>query len=265
MTSNKRLDLRGFKIPLGKLAPQETFRTRAGDTLSYRFYPAWCDDLIVLYHGVGGDSRYMCVLASALAASGVANVVTPDLRCHGASLSLSDKIPANQLEVDLEELLIHIKMQRAVSRVTLAGHSMGGGFVLRMAVSPLRTQFAKFVALAPRLPESLQAFYEDRGGWITPDADGGFTVNMDPAFRSGQEKLHYSGEYLAAVAPPENVMELLKTLHPPLAVVTGAEDEVDIPERHVELFTAAGIPVQIVPGLNHLTLVSKPDAYLSRF
>ncbi|WP_413944403.1 alpha/beta fold hydrolase [Bdellovibrio sp. HCB-162] len=261
----KNLDLRSFKIPLGKLAPQESFRTRQGDLLSYRLYPAWCDDLIVLYHGVGGDSRYMCVLASAIASAGIANVVTPDLRCHGVSLALSDKISPSQLEIDLEELLIHIKMQRAVSRVTLAGHSMGGGFVLRVAVSEVRSQFAKFVALAPRLPTSLNAFYEDYGGWITPEADGGFGVNMADVFKSGQEKLHYSPEYVAAVSAPDDVLIRLEKLKPNLSVVIGAEDEVDIPSRYAELFSSINVPVQVVEGLNHLTLVSKPDAYLSRF
>ncbi|KHD87523.1 MAG: lysophospholipase [Bdellovibrio sp. ArHS] len=263
--TGRHLDLRSFKIPLGKLAPLETFKTRQGDVLSYRFYPAWCEDLIVLYHGVGSDSRYMCVLASALAKAGYANVVTPDFRCHGASLNSSDRISPNQLDIDLEELLIHIKMQRAVARITLAGHSLGGGFTLRIATSDLRTQFAKFVALAPRLPEHLQAFYPGHGGWISVREDGGFVVNMPEALRSGQEKLTYSKEFLVAASPSEDVLEKLKTLAPPLKVFTGAEDEVDIPDRHSELFTKARIPVEILPELNHLTIVSKPDSYLSRF
>lgn len=265
MSDGKNLDLRSFKIPLGKIAPQESFRTRQGDVLSYRLYPAWSEDLVVLYHGVGGDSRYMCVLASALATAGIATVVTPDFRCHGISASLSDLISPSQLEIDLEELLIHIKMQRAVSRVTLAGHSMGGGFVLRVATSDLRSQFNKFVALAPRLPASLQAFYPNYGGWITPDDHGGFSVNMAEMFRRGDEKLHYSAEYLAAVSAPENVLDLLTAYKSPLTVITGGEDEVDVPARHQEIFSALGVPVFIMPGLTHLTLVSKPDAYLSRF
>ncbi|WP_374079252.1 alpha/beta hydrolase [Bdellovibrio bacteriovorus] len=263
--SEKKLDLRSFKIPLGKLAPQESFRTRQGDLLSYRLYPAWSEDLIVLYHGVGSDSRYMCVLASALASAGIGTVVTPDLRCHGVSLPLSDKISPSQLEIDLEELLIHIKMQRAVSRVTLAGHSMGGGFILRVAVSDMRSQFTKFVALAPRLPASLKAFSNDFGGWITPDAEGGFSVNMPEAYRTGQEKLHYSAEYLEAVSAPEDLLERLQTLKPSLSIVMGANDEVDIPSRHQEIFSSIGVPIQLIEGLNHLTIVSKTDAYLSRF
>lgn len=263
--TDKVLDLRSFKIPLGKLAPQQSFRTRQGDLLSYRIYPAWCDDLIILYHGVGSDSRYMCVLASALAEAGIATVVTPDFRCHGVSLKLSDKISPSQLEIDLEELIIHIRIQRAVSRITLAGHSMGGGFVMRIAVSDLRGTFAKFVALAPKLPVSLNAYSENLGGWITPDSVGGFSVNMPELFKTGQEKLHYSADFVRAVSPPENVLEKLASLKPPLIVLTGADDEVDIPSRHKELFSSIDVPIDILPGLNHLTIVSKPESYLSRF
>lgn len=259
-----KLDLRSFKIPLGKLSPMETFKTRQGTSLSYRLYSAWSDNLVILYHGVGGDSRYMCVLASALAAAGIATVVTPDFRGHGGSLGLSDQISPNQLEVDLEELLIHIKMQRSVSRILLAGHSLGGGFTLRVAVSDLRNQFYRFVALAPHLPVSLAAFHDGFGGWITPQ-DEGFHVNMPEIFISGQEKLTYSAEYLRAATAPENILDLLQKFQPPVQVITGAEDEVARASRHQELFSARGIPVEIIPGLNHLSLVAKPDRYLSFF
>ncbi|WII71514.1 alpha/beta hydrolase [Bdellovibrio sp. 22V] len=259
------LDLRSFKIPLGKLAPQESFRTRQGDVLSYRLYPAWSEDLIILYHGVGSDSRYMCVLASALAAAGLGTVVTPDFRGHGISLPLSDKIKPAQLEIDLEELIIHLRMQRAVSRITLAGHSLGGGFVLRVAVSDIRTQFANFVALAPHLPLSFHSFQEGFGGWISLTEEGGFRVNMPENFRSGQEKLSYSPEFLAAVQAPEDLVARLQSLRPALKVLTGTDEEVARPEVHRQIFTEAGVPVEILPGLNHLTLVSKPDAVVSRF
>lgn len=257
MTMGRTLDLRSFKIPLGKLAPQESFRTRQGDVLSFRVYPAWSEDLIVLYHGVGSDSRYLCVLASALAEAGAGTVVTPDFRCHGLSLGASDQISSSQLEIDLEELLIHIKMRRAVSRVILVGHSLGGGFALRVAVSDLRAQFAAFVALAPYLPPSLGAFQEGFGGWITPNAEGGFTVNMPEAFRSGQEKLQYSAAFLQAATPPTDLFEKLRGTKQPVSCLTGALDEVAVPERQKELFAAAGLSAFIIDGLNHLSLVAK--------
>ncbi|ASD64179.1 alpha/beta hydrolase [Bdellovibrio bacteriovorus] len=262
--AGKTLDLKSFKIPLGKLSPLETFRTRQGDVLSYRIYPAWSDNLIVLYHGVGSDSRYMCVLATAMAQAGLGTVVTPDLRGHGASLKAADPHSQHQFEIDLEELIIHIKMTRAVSRVILAGHSLGGGFVLRVAVSDIRRQFAQFLAISPYLPPGLHVFHDDFGGWISPDGNGGFKVNLPVEFVSGQEKLTYSAAYLAAVTPSDKIMADIQKLHPPVHVVVGEQDELIIPQRQEQLFTEAGANIRVVQGLNHLTIVSKPDVWLQQ-
>ena len=262
MNVKKTLDLRQFKIPLGKLSSVEKFKTRSGDVLSYRSYSAWSENLIILYHGVGGDSRYMCVLASALAAAGLGTVITPDFRGHGASLGSSDDISVHQLEIDLEELLIHVKMTRPAARVFLMGHSLGGGFALRVAVSDLRKQFAGFVALAPYLPLELRAFNDGLEAWLRWNPDGGFSVQMEDAFKTGSEKLSYSGAYLAAVAPPARVLEELKRLAPPVTVIVGSEDEVVSAPCQQQLFDSVGVRVHLIEGLNHLTLVSNPDRIL---
>lgn len=260
-----QFDLRDFKIPVSLLAPMEMFRTRQGDALSYRLYPAWSEDLVILYHGVGGDSRYLCRLATAIAKQGLANVVTPDFRGHGGSLQLSDKISSNQLEIDLEELIIHLKMRLSINRMTLAGHSLGGGFALRVAVSDLRSQFSKFVALAPYLPESFRASKEDFGGWIIPEKDGGFSVNYPEAFRTGEERTHYSSQFVNAAVAPENLISTLQQLRPPVAVMTGANDEVVSSLRHQEIFTGMVSEFVVAKDLNHITLVSKVDQALSLF
>jgi pimeloyl-ACP methyl ester carboxylesterase len=260
-----RFDLRDFKIPVDHLAPQEVFRTRQGDVLSYRHYPAWSEDLVILYHGVGGDSRYLCSLAAAIAKSGSAQVVTPDFRGHGASLQLSDKISPSQLEVDLEELLIHLKMKISARTVTLAGHSLGGGFALRVAVSDVGQQFSKFVAIAPYLPESYQAMREDYGGWILPEAYGAFAVNYPEAFKTGDEKTHYSAEFVKAAVVPEDLIAKLKALGKPVEVLTGIKDEVVLPERHRLLFENIVSKVIIADDRNHITIVSKVEPAVSLF
>lgn len=262
--SKSSLDLSAFKVPLGRLAALEQFQTREGDLLSYRFYPAWSDNLIVLFHGAGGDSRYMCVLASALAEQGIASVVTPDFRGHGASFAASDQITSSQLETDLEELLIHLKMNRAVSQIALAGHSMGGGFVLRLAVSDLRRQFSKFVAIAPLLPETATPNY---GGWITVE-NGGFRVNFPEWMRTGKEKLNYSQAYFAAVSAGISLSQLkeqLLALHPPLIAVVGAYDEVFDASKQQDFFSQVSVPVTVLEKANHLSVVSDVNSYLSLF
>jgi pimeloyl-ACP methyl ester carboxylesterase len=259
-------DLRDFKIPVDRLGPQESFRTRQKDVLSYRFYSARSENLVILYHGVGGDSRYLCVLASAIAKAGIAQVVTPDFRCHGASLGSTDIIPANQLEIDLEELIIHIKMKTSVKSIILSGHSLGGGFALRVAASDIAKQFTKFVAIAPYLPKSFNALTPDLGGWIFMDpSDDGINVNYPEIFKSGEEKTHYSSEFVTAAVVPEDLLFRLREENVPFAVVTGDRDEVVLGARHVEIFEGMASPVVLEPGLNHLTIVSKPSVLLSLY
>ncbi|QDK45033.1 lysophospholipase [Bdellovibrio sp. ZAP7] len=259
-------DLRDFKIPVDRLAPQESFRTRQKDVLSYRFYPTRSEKLVILYHGVGGDSRYLCALASAIAKAGIAQVVTPDFRCHGASLGASDIIPANQLEIDLEELIIHLKMKFSIKKMILSGHSLGGGFTLRVAASDVGRQFSKFVALAPYLPQSFHALTPDLGGWIFMDKDGeGINVNYPEIFKSGEEKTHYSSEFVRAAIVPEDLLFRLHKENVSLSVATGDRDEVVIGARHVEIFEGIASGVVLEKGLNHLTIVSKPSVVLSLY
>ncbi|WP_413578193.1 alpha/beta hydrolase [Bdellovibrio sp. HCB290] len=259
-------DLRDFKIPVDRLAPQEVFRTRQKDLLSYRFYSARSENLVILYHGIGGDSRYLCSLASAIAQAGYAQVVTPDFRCHGASLSNSDNIAGNQLEIDLEELIIHMKMNHPVKSMTLAGHSLGGGFALRVAVSDIARQFKKFVAIAPYLPESFHALTADLGGWISFNPNGsGIQVNYPEAFKTGEEKLTYSASFIQAAVVPEDLLIRLIDGNASLSLITGDQDEVVIALRHREIFEGLANPLIIASGLNHLTVVSKPATALSLF
>ena len=251
------MDLSEFKIPLNRLSSQLTFKTRAGETLSYRLYPQKSTQLLVLFHGAGGNSRYMCVLAHELSKKLNCTVVTPDLRGHGASLGQDKNLAPGQIEQDFEELLIHLRLQLPIQNILLAGHSLGGGFVIRLALSALASQFQSFTALAPRIPARYGAYRNDFGGWIQPAGDG-FKVNMDPKFQTGQEKLEYTGDYLRAVRPPENLFELLQKQKLPLKVFLGAEDQVTDANRQNELFSAAGVETHIIEGLNHLTIVSKP-------
>jgi len=266
MADQDPLGLKSFKIPLGRLAPQMTFQTRAGDSLSYRLYPAWSENLIILYHGIGSDSRYLCVLASALAQAGMGTIVTPDFRCHGASFGTSDNIKVSQLEEDLEELLIHLKMERSVSTVTLAGHSMGGGFALRVAASDLSSHFSQFIALAPYLPEGFQAHRPNYGGWIEiKAADQSIHVNMPEIFQTGHEKLVYSWDYFRAVACSDNLLNDLEPKPVHIELACGDRDEVFDFQRYQQIFAETKVKVHTVTGVNHLTLVTRAAALLSLF
>lgn len=259
-----KLNLRDFKIPLGRIAPQKEFCTQDGVFLSYREYPAATSKkLVVLYHGVGGDSRYMCVLASEIANADIATVVTPDLRGHGVSLKVSDEISSDQLIQDIDDLLTHMRLDKSPSEVILSGHSLGGGLVLKTSVSYLASQFSKYVVMAPRLPKGIEAVSKNRGGWTAVTPEGGLVVNMAPEFVTANVRLKYSAAFISAAVPPDEILETLPKGK--VFVVAGADDEVIDPLGQRSIFTSADVPFRLLEDLNHITVVSRVDSYLDLF
>lgn len=255
------LGLGKFKLPLAKLAPQSRFRTRAGFELSYRLYPSWSENLIVLFHGIGADSRYLAVLAHAIAEAGLATVVTPDLRGHGISSRADDRISPHQLEMDFEELLIHLKSQRAVGRVWLAGHSLGGAFVLRLLSSGAASSYEGGLLIAPYLPPAFGLHRPGYGGWIELD-EGEQSVNVQKPvmFQTDEDKLKYSFAYMEAVSPPPDFLTRLKPAQKILLLI-GEKDQVFISERYSSLFgDSSHFVIEVFQNENHFSILAAPKS-----
>ena len=129
------------------------FQARDGTWLAYRLYPAANgakDSLAILAHGSSASSEEMNAVAKALAQGGVAAVAI-DARGHGASGTRGDIAYIGQLDDDLADLVAELRKSYPPLRLTLIGHSSGGGFVLRIAGGPLVRKFDRFVLLAPFL------------------------------------------------------------------------------------------------------------------
>ncbi|MBX3033220.1 MAG: alpha/beta fold hydrolase [Bdellovibrionaceae bacterium] len=234
-----------LKIPLNRLAPLEKFRTRGGDELQYRMYPCWSRHLLILYHGVGGDSRYWAPLASRLAELGWAQVVTPDLRGHGAPASsgLAPEVKPSQLEEDFDELLIHLKFRHAVEEVALGGHSLGGGLALKILCSPYAAGVRTGLLFAPLLPAGENAA-PGYGGWISREA-GRVSVHMPPAYRMGNEILQYPESFMQSALPAmdwASAWEKRRASQPGmrLHVLMGSQDQVLSAERTAQCFRSQG-------------------------
>ena len=112
----------------------------------------------------------MNAAAKALAQSGVAAVAI-DARGHGASGTRGDIACIGQIDDDLADLVAELRKTYPSSRLTLIGHSAGGGFVLRIAGGPLAEKIDRFVLLAPylgyRAPTNRPN--EGRGKWAEVD------------------------------------------------------------------------------------------------
>lgn len=249
-----------FKIPVQKVAPLAEFRTRRGEPLSYRLYPSWSDNLLLLIHGLAGDSRYLAVLAHAVAAEGLASVVTPDLRGHGVAphsgrASLTSEA---QLEEDMEELLVHVRMKTPASRLVWGGHSLGAGLALRLTLAGSAPWQSGLLMIAPYLPCDDET--DDLGGWLTEEKEF-MRVNMPERFRTGSEVLEYDRSFLEAAIPPKNFADRLKGRGIKTEVVLGAEDRVCRSSRvEKALAGVSGVRVREIPGASHMGIVGTDGA-----
>ena len=257
------------------------FTARDGTMLSYRHYPARgaaTSKIAILVHGSSGSSVAVHALADALAGRGVETYV-PDIRGHGSSGTRGDIAYLGQLEDDLADLVAEIRKSAANTPLTLLGHSAGGGFVLRVASSPIKDQFARTVLLAPYLGYDAPSTRENSGGWASPDI---------PRIM-GLVALHKLGisccdalPTLAFAVPPNSAKILAATYSDrlmrnfatrdyrtdfaavtrPMTLISGADDELMLPDKFADAVhaVAPNVDVKLIDGINHMQIVSAPKA-----
>jgi len=265
-------------ITESELAPLGSYRTRDGDELPVRHYPAESETTLLLVHGSAYHSRYLAPLAQRLARSGAARVYTPDLRGHGQSPERRGDIDSiDQLEDDLADLAAHAREQHPGSRVVVGGHSSGGGLAVRFAGSRHADLADGTLLLAPFLGHDAPTTRENAGGWAHPHLPviiglsilNGFgitalhgvtalTFDMPEPVRDGTETLTYSFRLMTGFAPRDYRQDLSGVSHPVLALI-GSEDEAFLPGQLAPaLSSVTDAEVEIMPGIGHLDLPSAP-------
>lgn len=140
---------------------------RDGHPLQVRRYEGQAPDapLLVLVHGSGWHGLQFDALARGLAAS--ADVVVPDLRGHGIAPGRRGDIDyINQFEDDLADLITATAKQG--QQVVLAGHSSGGGLVVRFAGGKHGDMMDGAVLMAPFLKHDAPTMRPNAGGWSYP-------------------------------------------------------------------------------------------------
>jgi len=269
------------------LPPLSRFTARDGTALAYRAYrppvPAAGAPVAVLIHGSTGSSANMNILANALAARGVP-AYSPDIRGHGASGQRGDIDHIGQLEDDLTDLVAMIHRDYPGAPIVLAGHSSGGGFVLRVAAEPQGRQFSRFVLLAPYLGAGRPTTQPEAGGWSSAyvprivglallNRVGVTALNGLPtvafATSPGRPNQTWSYRLMENFGPPglnklhgDPILAAAKAAPAPIAVIAGAKDESMVPSAYPQAFAGVTPPVRvtILPGVGHMDLLSAPTA-----
>ena len=258
------------------------FQARDGTWLAYRLYAAvdgGRDHLAIVYHGSSASSDAMNAIARALAQAGFVAVAV-DARGHGASGSRGDVGYIGQLEDDLADLVTRLRADYATARLTLVGHSAGGGFVLRAAAAPVGASFDRFVLLAPylgyRAPTNRPS--EGKGLWAAPDIPRIIAMTILErlgidwpqslpviAFANRPEAAmattsRYSFRLLANYGPPPDWKGALQAAADKIELIAGLDDELMDAPAYQSVVAPLGVRVTLLPGVNHMGVVHQPAA-----
>lgn len=280
-------------VDYSDLPPLESYRARDGVALAYRTYLASATNvqpqrIAVLIHGASDSSAGMHVVARALARTGVTCYV-PDVRGHGANQPHGDIRYPGQLDDDLIDFMRQIRPKHSPAQWALIGFSAGGGFALRIDGGAEGNMFDQYLLLAPGLRydaptsrmaakngndgnESASSFVAPYTGRLIAIAvlrgigirwfDGlpalAFAVPLDSTrFTSA-----YSMRLLENFSPHQDYLADIRNIHKPTVVLVGTRDEFGLPEKFAPVFHSqrTDVEVTLLPGLNHLDMVTSPEA-----
>ncbi len=266
-------------VDFSRLPPLRRYDGDDGTALAYRAYaPAGtaAPGSVVLVHGSSASSESMHLLATAYAQAGYP-VYSLDMRGHGASGTKGSIAYIGQLDDDLARFLATV---RPPQPVTLVGFSAGGGFVLRVAGGARQDAIRSCVLLSPFLGQDAPNYRPGSGGWIDVGVPRVAALSLLHAvhvhafenlpvvrFALNEEARRFlTPEYSFALAanfrPVADYVGNIRSVRHPCAVLGGSADEAFDTSKLQGVFRAAGKdwPVTLVPGVNHIGLITAPSA-----
>lgn len=270
------LDFEGIdRIDDAALPKRQTYRTPDSTFPTYRRYDADdADTVLVFLHTAAFDSRILQPLSSAIAGSGAAHVVTPDLRGHGPDPEVRGDLDyIGQYEADLRSLLNTLEMVYPDAKFVIGGHGTGGGIAVRFGSTPNGRLADGYLFLAPYLGRGMSTTRPALGGWASFYADRivmlrvltGFGLdsysdmttvefNMPASVWDGTETLEHSYRLTVSYTPDEDDLDSLAAV--PSLTVVGSADETAYPNAYASLFAdREDATVTTVDGATHLDVV----------
>ena len=257
------------------LPDRQNYRTDERPFPTYRRYDAeGADTVLILLHTAAFDSRILKPLATAIAETGVAHVVTPDLRGHGPNPRTRGDISyIGQYEDDLRQLIDSVDLMYPDANVVIGGHGTGGGIVVRFAAPSTGSLADGYLLLAPYLGRDAPTTRQALGGWANFYADRivmlrvltGFgldtysemtTVEFDiPAsVRTDDMTLEHTYRLMASYTPDEGAVSEMVDV-PTLTVVGTADVTVDAAAYEPLFADRETASVEPLDGVSHLGTV----------
>ncbi|TQD36246.1 alpha/beta hydrolase [Haloflavibacter putidus] len=255
-------------------------KMRDGNKLFSKIYPSKSKTALILIHGSGSESRYLETLAGNISHDYFATVITPDLRGHGRNLKDQPDINyIGQLEEDIEDIIKYTKDSLHAKKIILAGHSSGGGLVLRYIANSALTKVDKAIMIAPYLGHDAPTVKPKSGGWVTVgikrwvglsllNTIGIEKYNEKPvlffnrakAYEDSLQNKSYSYR-MAVNFAPKNYEKDIANVRTNSLVLVGSEDESFYSNKFKEVYSPAAeyTDIQIMQNVNHLNIVKDSE------
>ncbi|PHI19264.1 hypothetical protein CEQ90_13710 [Lewinellaceae bacterium SD302] len=250
--NEKAIDDLGFAQPH---THQNTSFQSLEDLLIYgRLFPKeYSQVTVVLVHGTLANSYTYNRTAGLIREAMNAEVLAIDLHGHGQSTGKpGDIMTTNQYADDLEAVIHGIRAKLPGRRIVLAGHSMGGGVILRHAESFPETNIDGYLLYAPHLglnaPTTKRNLDLENNFFQSHLSRGlGLKImneygvhdhdSLSVAFYNLPSTLplrEYSYRALEA-ATPVDYRRSLRTTNAPVLIIVGDDDEVFVASEYLPL------------------------------
>jgi pimeloyl-ACP methyl ester carboxylesterase len=261
-------------------APLLSIPMRDGYDLKVRTYGG-ADNvpLLVLVHGSGWHGLQFDSLGNDL--QGHADMIVPDLRGHGTAPGRRGDVDyIGQFEDDLADMITAVA--KPGQKVIMAGHSSGGGLVVRFAGGEHGDMLDGAVLLAPFLKHNAPTTRPNSGGWahVLTRRIIGLSIlntfqikalnhlpiiqfNMPQAVLDGPlgdtATVAYSYRLNTSYAPRSKYLEDVAVL-PPFILLAGGADEAFIAQEYAPTMGAVTDKgrYELMTGATHLDIVDDP-------
>ncbi|MBL7543998.1 MAG: alpha/beta hydrolase [Bdellovibrionaceae bacterium] len=260
--SNDLIGFSDFKIPILKIPPIQSIRNPYGEAIYYREFENPSDTLLVLVHGMGGDSRYLTQLGIQLASRTKFHVILPDLKHHGEmNNEKSAKLgPHEDVVLDLNFLKDNLLQRRGFSKVMLVGHSLGGAVVLKWLLSQPPNVFQKVVMISPYLPQPYSVESKNFPLWIKRTDDGRMKLKFPEQAKWGSEVEEYEASYIRSCLPePLSWDSCLQRCSGITVIASDSDLILDIEKYRRHLANQNKIKFFEIPALSHIGLVTSGE------
>ncbi|MCA9913152.1 MAG: alpha/beta fold hydrolase, partial [Anaerolineae bacterium] len=279
--SDEDLIASGIRIEQVYAHEEVQFTMRDGTTLAARYFPGQSQQIILMLHGVTGNSRLFNEPAGMIRDATSASVYALDLRGHGESGGVRGSVDyVGQYEDDLADTITAIRSIHPDHELIVLGYSMGGAIALRYAAQNHEV-VDRYVLVAPNLGQDAPTANTAETPETPPDMEPFFSLHIPRIIGlamyeqigirvfSGLPTMFFNlpdpfvstYSYSAMMnSTPADYRAAFEAIDQPLLIIVGSQDETMMADAFPAMLedVAPDSEPRIVTGENHGSIRYSP-------